>query len=512
MFTRREMLRQGALLTGASAVNARMLFAQTGAPDVSAFQPTWESLRDLYRPPEWLTQNRLGIFIHWGLYAIPAHINEWYAKHMYTSDVAWHTAHYGPPDKFGYKDFIPLFKPDKFNPAEWARLFDEAGAGFVIPVAEHHDGFMMGHSDLTPWCAAKMGPKRDLIGELATAVRAQGLIFGLSSHRMEHHTFMYPAAGVPNDQFDPRYAQFYGPPQPGEMNDGLATAAFQQDWLARCRELVERYQPQLVYFDNGINDRAYDAVKLEFAAFLYNHAEAWGKQATIVSKDRAYLAGSVSTFEKGQRAPKWIYPGPWLVDDSISGDSWGYVNGMRYRGAADLLTELVELTCKGGGLLLNVSPMADGSIPEEQQEILRTIGGWMKANSAALNGSRPWSVYGEGPEMPAAPPADWRGGSSANQKDYLPPRRLPKPTEADFRFTVKDDTLYAIGLQQPASRQAKILSLRSGQCRVDRVTHVATGTQLAFQQTAEALLVQLPAASEDLPYVLAVQGSRSLSA
>jgi len=159
---------------------------------------------------------------------------------MYTSDVAWHTEHYGPPDQFGYKDFIPLFTVPRYDPSAWAALFKESGAHYVVPVAEHHDGFAMWDSDITPWCAGKMGPKRDLIGEL---VRAQNLIFGVSSHRMEHHTFMYPAQGVPNDQFDPKYASFYGPPVPGHMNDGNASAAFQEDWLARNQELIDKYRP-----------------------------------------------------------------------------------------------------------------------------------------------------------------------------------------------------------------------------------------------------------------------------
>jgi alpha-L-fucosidase len=295
------------------------------------FQPTWESLRDNYHSPEWLGQAKFGIFIHWGLYSIPAHGNEWYAKHMYTSDVAWHTEHYGAPSSFGYKDFIPQFTVKNFDPEAWAELFHESGARYVVPVAEHHDGFAMWKSDLTPWCAGRMGPKRDLIGELAASVRKRNLIFGCSFHRMEHHTFMYPAAGVANDQFDPRYAAFYGPPVPGEMNDGEASAAFQEDWLARAQELIDKYQPQLLYFDNGVNSRKYDGVKLRCAAYYYNRALEWREQAAIAAKDQAYLSGSVPDFEKSTRAPEWIYPGDWLVDDTIGTNSWGYVTGMRYR-------------------------------------------------------------------------------------------------------------------------------------------------------------------------------------
>src|SRR3954454_3689209 len=214
--SRRRFIRGPSFVAGASLLTSpRTLFgrmqsgAAPGSPDAYAkpkpdpsgpFQPTWESIRDNYRLPTWFNQAKFGIFIHWGLYSIPARLNEWYIRHMYTSDVKWHTDHYGPPDKFGYKDFIPLFTVPKFHAEEWAQLFHDSGAKYVVPVAEHHDGFAMWDSDLTQWCAGKMGPKRDLIGELASAVRHQNLIFGLSSHRMEHHDSAYPAEGVPNDQ------------------------------------------------------------------------------------------------------------------------------------------------------------------------------------------------------------------------------------------------------------------------------------------------------------------------
>ena len=221
--SRRNFLAQTSFLTAASTFLPRGVRAQLGAPAGSPdayakpkpaidgpCKPTWASIRDLHRTPAWFNQAKFGIFIHWGLYSIPARINEWYIKHMYTSDVEWHTQHYGPPDKFGYKDFIPLFTVKNYHPEDWAALFKSAGAKYVVPVAEHHDGFAMWNSDITPWCAGKMGPKRDLTGELAAAVKKQGMIFGLSTHRMEHHTFMYPSAGVKSDLFDPAFKDFYG--------------------------------------------------------------------------------------------------------------------------------------------------------------------------------------------------------------------------------------------------------------------------------------------------------------
>jgi alpha-L-fucosidase len=491
--------------------------APAGAPDAYAkakpmiggpFQATWESIRDNYRAPAWFNQAKFGLFIHWGLYSIPARLNEWYIRHMYTSDVAWHTAHYGPPDKFGYKDFIPMFTVPKYDPAHWAQLFRQAGAKYVVPVAEHHDGFAMWDSDITPWCAGKMGPKRDLTGELAAAVKKEGLIFGLSSHRMEHHDFAYPAAGVPNDQFDPKYAGFYGPPIPGDMNQGNASKAFQEDWLARVQELVDKYEPQIIYFDNGVNPREYDDVKLRAAAYYYNRAAQWGKESSLATKDVAYLFGSVQDFEKAQRAPKWIYPAAaWQCDDSI-GSTWGYTDGMTYRPAESIVRELIELSSMGGNLLLNISPMGDGSIPDEQQKILLAVGAWLKTAGEGIYGSRPWVRMGEGPSIPTEAPGDWKGGSTAQQGPPLKRRPAVAPTAQDFRFTTVAGRLYAFGFKYPAG-EAAVVSLALGKAKIERVTLLGeTPVPLRFRQTSAALLVAMPEGlTGSLPYALRIEGA-----
>lgn len=467
------------------------------------FEPTWTCLRDRYTFPAWFHEARFGIFIHWGVYSVPARINEWYARHMYTSDVKWHTEHYGPPDKFGYKDLIPLFKASKWDPEEWAQLFKDAGANYVVPVAEHHDGFAMWDSALTRWNAKKMGPHRDVIGELSAAVRRHGMIFGVSDHRMEHHTFMYPAPGVPNDQFDPAYADFYGPPVPGNMNDGNASKPFQEDWLARAQELVDKYQPQLVYFDNGVNPRAYDDVKLRFAAYYFNRAAAWNKGVVIATKDDAYPAGSVIDFEKSIRAPHWFYPGAWQVDDAI-GSTWGYTTGERWRSPRSVIEELVDIVSRGGNLLLNVSPDGDGVISEPQQKTLRAVGRWLSVNGEAIYGSGTWHVYGEGPSVPSEPPADWRGGSSARHS-VLPARKQPPFTANDIRFTTNHGALYAILMGAPPDGHI-VRSLTSANARIHRVSLLGVGT-VKHKLTAEGLHVTFPAGVDhSLPPVLKVEG------
>ena len=448
--------------------------AKARAIPVGPYEPTWDSLREHYRAPQWFLEARFGIFIHWGLYAIPAYHNEWYAKHMYATFAQWHTEHYGPPDKFGYKDFIPFFKADKYDPGQWAELFRKAGARYVVPVAEHHDGFAMYDSALTRWCAGKMGPKRDLLGELATAVRQQGLVFGLSSHRMEHHTFMYPASGVRSDQFEPAYADFYGPPVPGQMNDGNASPEFQEDWLARCQELVDKYRPQLVYFDNGVNHRAYDDVKLRFAAYYYNRAAEWGLEASIATKDDAYLAGSILDFEKAMRGPKEALAGAWQVDDQI-GNSWGYVNDMRYRTSGAVLQELATVASRGGNLLLNISPRADGTIPEDQQQILLEVGRWLGTNSEAIYGTHAWA----------------------------------RSLDGKVCFTAGTNALYAICLSWPGANLTLKSLARSAalEGKVEGVSLLGNTNAIAFSYEDAGLKLTLPAEAPGLtPAVLKITG------
>lgn len=484
-------------------------------PDLKGpVQPTWESLRDTYTLPSWFHQAKFGIFIHWGLYSIPAHHNEWYERHMYQDPdgIAWHTQHYGAPDKFGYKDFIPLFKPVNYHADEWISLFQRAGARYVVTVAEHHDGFPMYHSELTPWCAGRMGPKRDLTGELAAAARKQNFIFGLSSHRMEHAYFAYPAKGLANDQFDPKYAGFYGPPIDQPFNSSGNSKIFQLDWLARVQELVDKFEPQMLYFDNGVNTRAYDEVKLRAAAYLYNRAHERGYQTTLATKDDAFLFATVQDFEGTHHAPKWPFAGPWQCDTPI-GNSWGYIEGLKVASGLSLIHQIMAVASCGGNLLLNISPKGDGSIPEDQQQSLRTLGDWLQENGEAIYSSRAWVIPGEGPAIPSTPNGDWKGRSTAILDWPHVKAAAEKPYgETDFRFTAKDGKLYAIGYKYPAS-EARIKSLSAEKTKIERVNLLGKQSQpIKFRQTSEALVCTLPPETTKVgqPYTLRIEGSIGL--
>lgn len=525
--SRRRLLADSALLASASLLPSPLTAMQTGAPqgapdayatpkpDLSGpVQPTWESLRDTYTVPTWFNQAKFGIFIHWGLYSIPAHNSEWYERHMYkdADGIKWHAEHYGPQDKFGYKDFIPLFKPEKYQAEEWIALFQRAGARYVVPVAEHHDGFPMYRSELTPWCAGRMGPKRDLTGELASAAHKQNFIFGLSCHRMEHAYFAYPAKGLANDQFDPKYAGFYGPPIDQEFNSGKNSKPFQLDWLARVQELVDKFSPQILYFDNGVNPRAYDEVKLRAAAYLYNRARERGYQTTLATKDDAYLYATVQDFEGSHHAPKLPFAGAWQCDTPI-GNSWGYIEGLKVASGLSLIHQMMAVASCGGNLLLNISPKGDGSIPEDQQASLRTLGDWLQENGEAIYGSRAWITPGEGPGIPTVPNGDWKGRSTAILDWPSVKAAEQKPyTEADFRFTTKEGKLYAIGYRSP-SGEATIKSLSNSKAKVERVSLVGRQVKpVKFKQTSDGLACTLPdrTAPSDQPYTLRIEGTMSL--
>ena len=276
------------------------------------YQSTWESLSK-YQTPDWFRDAKFGIFIHWGVYSVPAFSSEWYPREMYqqgSEEYKHQVETHGPEDKFGYKDFIPMFKAEKFNADEWMDLFKRAGARYVVPVAEHHDGFAMYKTALSKWNAAEMGPHRDVVGELAAAARKAGVIFGVSSHRIEHWWFMNGGRKFNSDVNDPAYRDFYGPAR--EENE-TPSPEYMNDWLLRCTELVDKYKPQLFWFDWWIEQPAMDPYRKSFAAFYYNQGLAWNKGVVINYKNKAFPDGSaVLDIERGKLGG--IRALPWQTD------------------------------------------------------------------------------------------------------------------------------------------------------------------------------------------------------
>jgi alpha-L-fucosidase len=469
------------------------------------FTTDWESLRK-FQPPAWYQDAKFGIFIHWGVYSVPAFANEWYPREMYHQDsesYKHHLATYGPQGKFGYKDFIPLFKAEHYDPQAWAQLFKDAGAKYVIPVFEHHDGFAMYDCTLSDWTAVKMGPHRDLAGELATAVRAAGLHLGASSHRIEHDWFFETGRAIDSDVNDPRYAGLYGPAhiairniRPTLLNNDWTYLSdeFGNDWLARNAEIVEKYHPEIMYFDWWIGQPGLRHQLTKFAAFYYNQSLKAGGQIGVINyKDWSLQEESgVLDIERGQlEDTRKLY---WQTDTSASDHSWGYIDNNTYKSPQVIIQQLVDIVSKNGNLLLNIGPRSDGTIPDEVQRLLRGIGGWLATNGEAIYGTRPWKLFGEGPTKV-------EGGTFNDNKTRV-------YTAEDFRFTRKGPALYAIEMEWPASGSITIHSLATSTlgARVTGVTLLGSDAKIGFEQQADGLHLKLPAqASGAYAYAFRIQ-------
>jgi alpha-L-fucosidase len=458
------------------------------------FRPDWVTLEN-YQVPQWYKDAKFGIFVHWGVYSVPAYGDEWYARRMYLqgSDVYKHDiATYGPEDKFGYKDLIPSFKAEQYDPNTWAALFKNAGAKYVIPVFEHHDGFAMYDSSLSDWTAIKMGPHRDVYKELSAALHAQHIYMGASFHRAEHNWFFQGGREFPSDVNDPKYASLYGPAHPRLVEPGAdhkliedwtyLSSAYCNDWLARAGEIVQKYHPDIVWLDWWVGEPTFRPYLARFAAYYYNESSSHGTVGVINYKDHSFQTGSaVLDVERGQLAD--IRPYTWQTDTSVSNVSWGYIKGDTYKQPEVLIHQLIDIVSKNGNLLLNIGPREDGTIPESIQRVLLDMGSWLKVNGDAIYGTHPWKIYGEGPTKVAA-----GAFHDTDTQAY---------TAADFRFTVKRDALYALEFAWPSSGEAVIHSFGAnapgGSLKVRAVSLLGHEGAIPFEQKPDGLHLHLPA-------------------
>ena len=494
------------------AVQRELQRVQAGS-QAGPFHPDWNSL-GAYRVPDWFRDAKFGIFIHWGVYSVPAFGNEWYSRNMYeqgTPAFQHQVATYGPQSKFGYKDFIPMFRGERFDATQWVDLFVRSGARYVVPVAEHCDGFAMYDSGITPWNAARMGPHRDVVAELAAATRARGLHFGVSSHRAEHWWWYDGGMSFDSDVRSLRYASLYGPAQPMALPGSVSkkepnpnhleqwlppNTAFLDDWLARSGELVAKYHPDFFYFDWWIGQPAFQSYLQSFAAYYYDQAARRGQPVVLTYKEQAMPAHTaVLDIERGKMQTTRLLP--WETDTSVSIHSWGYVANDEYRDAGSLIDELVDVVSKNGNLLLNVGPRADGTIPEPVRKVLLQMGAWLRLNGEAIYGSRPWFVFGEGPHLAA---------SSAMNTDRQ------QFTAADIRYTTRAGNLYAIVLGWPANGEVRLQSLFRGTPylpgRVSSVALVGSAAHLVWKQASDGLHIELPQVRpQESAYVLRIRSA-----
>lgn len=508
-------------LLAASILLSGLLTAHAGP---APYADNWDSLKN-YHAPEWFEDAKLGFWVHWGVYSVPAfngqHAAEWYGRWMYgqknqtLDNVAepfheHHLAMYGDPAKFGYKDFIPMWKAEKFDANHWADLCVAGGAKFFCMMATHHDTFCLWDTKLSKWNSVAMGPHRDLVGEISRAVRAKGLKFGVSNHSGFNYHFFYLNHLNDGDARDPANQDLYGNPiidkdalrkifwQPGEKKpefyaklEGkiLPSTRDLDRWLARTEELADLYQPDLYYFDWGMNRPEFESRRQEFGAHYYNQAIAWGKGTVgrpgvvLTYKEHAFPDGSaVRDYERG--AAKQIEPHVWQTDDSVfGGNSWGYAPDIKVKSANTIIDHFVDIISKRGVLMLSFAPKADGTFPEDQQLLLHNFGGWMKINGEAIYATRPWVTF----------------GSDADKVTKTP----------SVRFTRSKDkqTLYAILRDWPTGEilLKDVTAKTLPPATIKTIQFLGTDQPLKWTMTPAGLTIPLPATKPAYDYAFPIR-------
>lgn len=451
------------------------------------YKDNWQSLSQ-FKPPSYLREKRFGIFIHWGVYSIPAFATEWYPRLMYIKGQPCNVHHarkYGM--KFEYRNFVEQFKPDSFDAHEWARLFKQSGAGYIMPVGEHHDGVKMYASSLSRWNMMELNG-RDYMAELHDACDSEGLGFMMSNHRAEHYWFMNGARRYYPDSECARglYPDLYGPayvPESGNVyktdKEITATEEWLRDWLASACEMIDVNRPEAVYFDWWIQKDEFRPYVKKFLAYYYNRGLEWGREVCVFYKWGAVFDGcAVFDVERGQTSG--ALPKIWQNDTAAAKNSWGYTNGNRFKTAGEIIRNMIEVVSKNGCFMLNVGPMANGRICEQEQRLLREIGVWMQVNGAAIRGSYPFEV------------AAFEGKKSKNGS-FKENKRFHR---GDYCFTVKPGSIFVFPMAQNPGKKLKIKSLRRAneggiRYRIESV-RLLGGAKLDFEQTEKCFTVTLP--------------------
>ena len=478
-----KVLTYGLLLVGVVAFTIALHAAD------GPYKASWNSLKNI-RTPEWLRDGKFGIYTHWGIYAVPAvgPNGTWYSNAVYmradSPQRKHHEATYGPLEKFGYKDFIPMFKAEKFNPEEWADLFQKAGARFAGPVAEHHDGFAMWDTKWDEYNSAKMGPKRDVVGELSKAIKKRGMKFVTAFHHAENW-FFFPTWDKRYDCGDPRYSGLYGPiHEEGAYPD----KAFLDQWKGKIVEVIDKYDPDFIWFDFGLR-LVPDSYKMDLLAYYYNKAVAKKKEVVVTYKGHDLPPGAgLLDLELRQEAD--LTYNDWITDSSVDdGQAWGYVEGQGFRTVDNLVDNLVDRVSKNGYLLLNVGPKPDGTIPDVAKDRLLGLGKWLQINGEAIYGTRPWGIAQEGPTKP-----DTSGSRGAGRA-----RGNITYTGQDIRFTVKDNNLYATVLDWPGEKILIKSLVPRGRTwyglypsEIASITMLGDGKELKWEMTKQGLSIETP--------------------
>ena len=481
-----------------AAVIAAWTTASTTLPTRSndPYQPDWSSLVK-HQNPQWLLDAKFGIYAHWGVYAVAAYKSEWYGKMMYDpydkrGAYEYHRKTFGPQHEFGYKELIPRFRAEHFDPDHWADIIRKSGAKYAGIAVVHHDGFGLWDSDVYRWNAGKMGPKRDLYGDLVKALRRRDLKIIATEHHMRTFDWYLPNAEVQEEQkkagidlYDPRFADFYW------NRHTSAKPAFVRQWQLKLLEVMDKYRPDVLWFDGGdFSSPDVAQAVLSSLAHYYNQAAARNAEVAVLNKFAGTMKFNfpeefgVLTYEAGRDRPDFVAK-PWIDDQSIAEVGWGYAQDLVLRSPREIIVGFVDRVARGGGLLLSLAPMANGLIPENQQQVLAEIGEWLKVNGEAIYGVRTWRVQTEGSTEKLV-------YHQAKHRRW----RFDAANAEDIRFARRGNDLFAIALGWPDDGTLRIKTLRAGvrlgTGGIAKVSLLGSSHPVRWRQTAEALEVELP--------------------
>jgi len=455
------------------------------------FQAQWDSLHT-HQDPEWFRDAKFGIYTHWGPVTVGSSHSpgdaEWYGNQMYKPDhpaFKYHQQQFGDQHQVGFKDIIPRFTGEKFDADAWADIFTRAGAKFAGPVASHHDNFALWNSALTRWNSVVLGPHRDIVGELEKAYRKRGMRYVTTFHH--GYAWRYYEPSFQYDGSDPNYSDIYteahapgAPPSEHYLNK----------WLAEVYEVLENYQPDLIYFDFEFREVITPEYQRRLFATAYNWAARHGREITVTQKDRGiHEHTGILDFERGREDR--VTPYPWLDDTALG--PWFYVASEPIKTTPHVIGIFADIVAKNGCMMLDIGPQVDGTLPQPSVDVLLGVGKWLKQNGEAIYGTRPWTVYGEGPTHNVA------GASFSEEKD--------KPfTAQDIRFTTKGKALYAILLGWPG-KESVITSLPEGKTlwfgKIRDVRLLGAEQPLHWAQDRQGMRVELPATPPgDHAYIL----------
>ena len=470
------------------------------------FQPTRESLK-AYRVPDWFRDAKFGIWAHWGPQSA-AEYGDWYAHRMYFQgerQYNYHVKTYGHPSKFGFKDIIATWKADKFDPDHLMQLYKKAGAKYFCSMGVHHDNFDLWNSKYQPrWNAVASGPKKDIVGLFRKAALKQGMKFAVSEHLGFSYNWMAaahtsdkagPLAGVPYDGADPQWADLYHAlPKDYDYSKltplGMSLVSpdsWKQLYYKRMKDLVDQYEPDMLYTDGGIMFEEYG---LNLVAHLYNSSAKRNKgkvESIYTSKGRKDCVEGTCVMDIERGVAEGISPNPWQTDTCLGTFHYDktYLEEGKYKSPKRIIDMLVDIVSRNGNLLLNFPLPNSGALDSYEVKMLDEITKWMAVNSEGIYSTRPWKMFGEGPGTETAAVPGQRFNEN-NRKDL---------TAEDVRFTTKGNALYAFVMGWPEKEAViKPLGTNNAGMKVANVSMLGFKGKLQWAQGVDGLKVQMPPA------------------